>query len=224
MLFMLVYGLFAAQMIWLAFTIGGWAWLLAWPALSFGLLALGYAFAGPKVMGKKEFGGYGLLMIILHAPFHLVARLSDALRAVTRRDERPYDEIVPGVWLGRRLSSGDDFPEEIDLVVDLCAEHARIPKTEMASYASLPTLDGRAPSEQMLVRLLERMAQIDGKVYVHCWAGRGRSATVVAAHLVHTGQVSSIEEALDAMRAVRPQVKLSREQRELLRKIDLLGV
>lgn len=216
MLFVLVYGFFAAQMIWLATTGGGWFWLLLWPAASFGLVAIGYAFAGPGVMGKKTNGSHHIPMAILHAPFHLVARISDVLRAITRRKENPYDEITPGLWLGRRLSSGTQLPEGATLVVDLCAEHARIRKTESHTYATLPTLDGRAPEEQALETLLETMSNAHGGIYVHCWAGRGRSATVVAAHLVRSGHVSNIVEAIALMKKARPQVDLSNEQRALL--------
>jgi protein-tyrosine phosphatase len=43
-------------------------------------------------------------------------------------------------------------------------------------------------------------------VYVHCFAGVSRSATIVAAYLCHAGVVTSAEEALAFVKARRPCV------------------
>merc|ERR1711957_184151 len=61
----------------------------------------------------------------------------------------------------------------------------------------------------------QHTADAQGKVYVHCNAGRGRSASVVAAFLLASESagdeetwdpVASVERVVQEMRAVRPKV------------------
>ena len=56
--------------------------------------------------------------------------------------------------------------------------------------------------------------------YVHCFAGRGRSATVVAAYLLQAGIADSVEAAEDFMRSKRPVVRLGKVQRALARRFE----
>ena len=56
MLQAIVFGLFCYQLITIAQAIGGAGWVLAWPAASFGLVALGYLGLGPAIMGKGPNG------------------------------------------------------------------------------------------------------------------------------------------------------------------------
>jgi protein-tyrosine phosphatase len=57
-----------------------------------------------------------------------------------------------------------------------------------------------------------------GPVYVHCALGHGRTATVVLAYLLATGQVATLREGLARLRTLRPGVGLHRQQAELVRR------
>lgn len=52
-----------------AVALDGWAWLLLWPAGSFGVVAAAYAGAGPAFLGKRPSGRIALWAIGLHLPF-----------------------------------------------------------------------------------------------------------------------------------------------------------
>ena len=56
------------------------------------------------------------------------------------------------------------------------------------SFLHLPTVDRQAPSHQQVCEgvawILEEAQSGKGTVYVHCKAGRARSATLVAAYLI----------------------------------------
>lgn len=67
----------------------------------------------------------------------------------------------------------------------------------------LPVRDGQTPRPADVRRVLDIIEEADGRVYVHCGAGVGRTGAMVAAYLVATGQ-SSATGALAANLAVGP--------------------
>lgn len=73
------------------------------------------------------------------------------------------------------------------------------------------------------VQFLEEQIQAGKKVYVHCKAGRGRSATIVLAYLLkknYTGKKVDFETAYKEIHAAvkndRPQINLNRNQKRTL--------
>ncbi|UCC61735.1 MAG: dual specificity protein phosphatase family protein, partial [Anaerolineae bacterium] len=75
-------------------------------------------------------------------------------------------------------------------------------------YLYLPTVDDQAPSLEQLhkgVAFIAAEVAEGGGVYVHCGAGVGRAATMVAAYLVSTGLKP--DEAWARIRAVRPFIR-----------------
>jgi protein-tyrosine phosphatase len=86
------------------------------------------------------------------------------------------------------------------------------------SYLWLPTEDRMAPSPQTLmlgVDYIDDVIARGGKVYIHCKNGHGRAPTLLAAWYVSHG--SSVNEALAAVKAKRPEVHLEDAQVEALR-------
>jgi len=76
----------------------------------------------------------------------------------------------------------------------------------------MPVLDATAPtpgeSSDAAAWLAGRVS--GGPVYVHYALGHGRSATVVVAYLLATGQAATAEEGLALVRQKRPGVGLTR--------------
>ena len=58
------------------------------------------------------------------------------------------------------------------------------------------------------VAFLHKYIRQGKKVYVHCKAGRGRSATVVACYLLKHGGIKSVEEAINFLKGRRPHIAL----------------
>ncbi|WP_324617966.1 protein-tyrosine phosphatase family protein [Streptomyces dysideae] len=55
----------------------------------------------------------------------------------------------------------------------------------------LPIRDGQTPKPAQVQQLLSAVGGADGKVFVHCGAGVGRTGTMAAAYLVQIGEQSS---------------------------------
>jgi protein-tyrosine phosphatase len=167
-------------------------------------------------MGKTKEGVPHPFFALLHLPFRVVGWLSGMLQTVLRRKEEAFNLIAPGLWLGRRLNNAALLPQNVRTIVDLTSEHSRIKKSGSYQYYVLPLLDGTAPTLSAFEDLLASLRDVPEDLYIHCWAGRGRSATVLAGVLIERGLVGSVEEAIELMQARRPQVKLSATQHTLL--------
>ena len=85
-----------------------------------------------------------------------------------------------------------------------------------------PTRDGTRINENQLNNDLIRMRQeilARGKIYVHCKAGRGRSAmTVIAYYMKYEGM--TFDAAYAYVKSKRPQVFLTASQTRLLKRIN----
>lgn len=86
----------------------------------------------------------------------------------------------------------------VTTVVDLRAEEwvehpTRLLQRLGIEIVSIPMRDGQAPTEEEVDRFLAAVRSSEGKVYVHCMAGVGRTGTMVAAYLVRERGVSSLD-------------------------------
>jgi protein-tyrosine phosphatase len=214
----LIFFLLGVCLVTLAVSFGGLCWLLLWPAFDGLLLSSAYAGLGPRVCGKRVDGRIAWWAVVVLLPYlGLTWVVWHLNRAVSR--ERPCHEVAPLLWVGRRPFA-HELPPGASLVVDLTAEFVAHPEVLRGrTYLCLPTLDMSAPDEKVFQYLVSRVVDWQGTVYVHCAAGHGRSATVVAAVLIARGLAGSVEEAEHLMRQVRPGIRLAPAQRSLLRRV-----
>ncbi len=218
MKYVIVFGLFALYLAGLAVLLEGWAWLLLWPALSFAVVAAGYAGLGPRIFGKGSDGRLAWWAVVVLLPYLLLTWTLWHLHRRVRRAP-PCHEVAPGVWLGRRPLH-HELPADVVLVVDLTAEFFAARRVrDGRDYLVLPTLDGTAPDEQRVREVVARLREHAGAVYIHCAAGHGRSALVAAALLLARGLAADDRQAEALLRRVRPGVRLTPPQRRLLRQL-----
>lgn len=97
--------------------------------------------------------------------------------------------------------------EGIDLLVSLTEEPTPADEVEAKGMELLhvPIQDFTAPTMEQMELFVERAAaEIDGggAVGVHCAGGHGRTGTMLAVYLVHTGMTA--EEAIARVRELRP--------------------
>jgi atypical dual specificity phosphatase len=129
---------------------------------------------------------------------------------------RVYDEVLPGLYLGAVPCFESDVQTLHDVhnvraTVNLCEEWRSSPQLYRKfdiKELHLPTLDHHPPTLESIERACEfideQLAQ-HVSVYVHCKAGRSRSAIVVLCYLVKTLRISP-KEAHVRLLALRPRI------------------
>jgi atypical dual specificity phosphatase len=139
-----------------------------------------------------------------------------------------WDEVEPGVLLGARPLQCDVqplFDAGVRGVVNMCDEYrGPIKEYERLGVEQqwLRTIDFQPPSLQHIhdgVEFIQRTLDANKKVYVHCKAGRGRSATIVLCWLVKYRKMTA-KQAQAALLAKRPHVKSDLDQREVVKEYE----
>lgn len=187
--------------------------LMSWLGVSLLIVGIAYSLGRPGLFGKRPDGTFHPLALALLGPYLFTAWA--AWRYRQRNGEAPSNEVAPGIWVGR-MASPDELPKGTALVVDLTCELWPPGVVRRGNYRCLPTLDGTAPEPIAFRALVQEVAAVSGPVFIHCAAGRGRSATLAAAVMIARGLAPDAETAERLMQEKRPQVKLGRQQRALL--------
>jgi hypothetical protein len=195
--------------------------LIFWPALSSGALGLAYVLSRVALLGKTTKGDLPVSRYWLFWPYHLVSYLSLFIARLMR--VAPFQEIVPGLFLGGRLLAWEEKrskPLTKASVLDLTSEFCEVRFLRKDHpYLCIPLLDGTAPKQSQLeagVRFITDQLQ-KGPVYVHCAMGHGRGATFAIAWLVACGKFPNLEKALQFVQSKRPGVKIRPGQLNALR-------
>ncbi len=192
---------------------GGTGVLMVWLGVSFCVVGVAYLARSPRLMGKRADGRFSALGLLVHWPFLGASWLAWQLRR--RRHPTAWNEVADGVFLGRMATLAELPPGEVR-VVDLTCELWPPRKVLGPRYTCLPTLDGTAPEAAAFWALAEELARDTSPVFIHCAAGRGRSATLAAALLLARNLATDVGAAEALLQARRPQVRLSTMQRALL--------
>ena len=222
MKYAVVFGLLGGLLVRLAFQQEGACWLALWPAVSLLWVALAYAGLGVRLFGKRADGRMAWWAVLLLLPYLLLTWGVWHLSRLLSK-EAVWNEVVPGLFLGRRVSARE-LPPDVSLVVDLTAEFSE-PRGVVNGrcYLCLPTLDAAVPNLAALRDVSTRVADWQGNVFVHCALGHGRSALLVAAVLLERGLAKDDAEAITLVRKARPAVRLRLVQRGLLRQCSHLA-
>lgn len=194
-----------------------WSVLLLWPAASLALAAAGYFGTGPWVYHKSD-GRLPLSSLVVMGPVVLGHYLS---LLYYRRWSRPLDLIAPGIAAGRRLAHHEAhhaLAQGVRSVLDLTAELPAASPLRHLPYHNVPVLDLTSPTREQLDESLAFIRQHAdrGVVLVHCKVGYSRTAAVVGAYLLETGQAASADEALEHLRQARPGMIIRPEARSAL--------
>jgi len=138
------------------------------------------------------------------------------------------DWVDDGVVIGslpsatdlRRLSA-----QGVGAVVNLCEEFPGDARTLAAcglTQLRLPTLDYHCPSEEDLLRgvqFIRDQIAAGRKVFVHCKAGRGRSAILVLCYLMATRNLSA-PEAVTILKSRRRQLAHNLDRHPAIQHIE----
>ncbi len=215
--YLLVLVLVGVAQIALASTSGKMAWLLYWSGLSWIVVGAAYGGLGAGIFGKRANERMALVNICLLLPYLFVTWFLWYMQQLLTK-EPPYNEIAPGLWLGRRCL-GKELPSGIELIVDMTSEFPEPPDLNSGrSYVCVPTLDASVPSDKAFAELVQTIVASPGPVYVHCALGHGRSVAVMTAVLVAKGNAATIEQAEQSVKQARPRTEINPVQRKLLQR------
>lgn len=178
--------------------------MLLWPGVALLLVSLAYFPFDIAVFQKHE-GRLSLPARAMLYPYRLGAWLSS--RWFTR-NSLPSAEVVPGIWIGRAPGASDWSYFSPQSILDLTAEFCASAYALSRRYQSIPMLDLVTPSMHQLQRAVNALDALymHPPVLVHCALGYSRSALVIAAWLLHRGFASTPEQAVELVRAARPQI------------------
>lgn len=130
-------------------------------------------------------------------------------------------QLVEKEKLGGVVSMNEDYE------LQLFSHQAEGWKGLGVKFLQLPTTDiFEAPDQAKLskgVQFIHEFLPTDQSVYVHCKAGRTRSATLVGCYLMAANNWSP-EEAVEHMRRMRPHILLHRKQWDALREYHQLNI
>ena len=190
----------------------GWGWFLLWPGGCYCVVGLTYFARAPGVLGKSDSGQISPLHFVALWPYFLFCRTLWAILTTTR-EEDPYNEIAPGIFMGRRLL-GREFPDTFTRVIDLTAEFTEPAVIRMSTeYHSFRILDGSIPSASHLLDFIHSLGELEGTTFIHCAVGHGRSGMFCSVLLLVKQLANDPDEALRMICSKRPGVWLREGQR-----------
>ena len=145
---------------------------------------------------------------------------------------RLYNRITPSIVLGvapvyHSFVSQLHASENVRGVINLCKEwngNEDCYAAKGVKQLYLPTIDFESPKMEDVIRAITFIDEFEkqgASVYVHCKAGRGRSAIIVLAYCV-VKQNMSPEQAEAFVRSKRPNIARNKEKEALFKELPVL--
>lgn len=155
-----------------------------------------------------------------------IAGFDKIYRWVTGGPVKRYSVIDEHIWIGgqpRRTGFSKLARYGITGVINMRSEYHYTLHQDLRSIhlLLLPTDDNQAPTIEHLrqgVDFIRDQVEQGGSVYIHCWEGLGRSATMAAAYYVSVGD--SIDEAWAHIKKRRSFVRPTSVQIERLKEFS----
>ncbi len=187
-------------------------WLLLWPTLSCGVMALAYVLHRPGlVAGKSITGKISIPLVLVNLPWLAFTWLVWLMVVPFSKEPNASPITGTNLSISRYPLFGVDLAG-FDCVFDLTAEFPCLYRSQ-GRYQCLPSLDGIALGNAQLLPKLNPQE----KVLIHCAQGHGRSATFASLLLSNAGLFATPQLAHEAILASRPGAKLAKSQlRQLL--------
>src|SRR5439155_6343337 len=132
-----------------AAALGHWGLFLLWPGAALGMSAAAYFGLGSGIFRKTK-GCLPWSTRFVFAPVLLGQYLS---LVYYRRKCRPWDEVAPGVLVGRYLPEAEAarvVKQGVTAVLDLTVEFSEAASFRGTSYRNLQILDLTAPTQDQL--------------------------------------------------------------------------
>ncbi len=129
---------------------------------------------------------------------------------------RPREDVFSETAADARMALAfRDHPETKALLVDLTAEFSEPSVIRCSpSYHSFPILDGSAPTPEALRAAVVSLRL--GRTFIHCAQSHGRTGLFALAVLLSSGAARSVGDGLRMLKAVRPAIRLSRDQQRCI--------
>ena len=191
----------------------GWFLPAVWLGGNFLVLGVAHGCGSHRVFGKREDGTLPLWSRFVFLPLLIYTTLVwNVIRLLSR--EPASNAVTDELVVGRRLLAFE-AEGEFDNFVDLTAEFTEPSAIRRsAAYRSFPILDGAAPTPEALRAAVASLRP--GRTCIHCAQGHGRTGLFALAVLLSSGVARSVEEGMRMLSAVRPAIRLSRDQRRCI--------
>ncbi len=212
----IIFALLGCVAVWAGVDSGGLGAPVVWLGVSFLVVACSYLGLGAGPFGKRKTGTLHPVSVIVLLPYLLLAWLVWHGSRVFRRIA-PYNTLRDDIIIGRRLLPAE-VPDGVDTVLDLTCEFPEPAGVRSGRrYFALPVLDQGVPALETLLEVLSEIrCSLQGRLYIHCAEGHGRTAMVAAVLLLRDGVATSPDDALRLIQQARPTVRLSARQRDFV--------